>query len=82
MICLVIIGQDVSHVKDCDLDEVRVIFAINVAHLEYADNFRIFPLNMSEEYMAKRNLGCCGSWNIQFKCLSGNIYWIGCNYGH
>lgn len=71
-----------SRVKKQDLDEVRVAFAVNIIHLEYADNFRIYPLEQKEEFYEQESRGCCGSWNSQYKCLSGNIYWIGCNYGH
>ena len=69
-------------VKDEDKDEVACEFAINVSHLEYADNFRVFPLNKTKEYYNIKNKGCCGFFDIQVKCKSGNIYWIGCNYGH
>lgn len=65
-----------------DLDEIVVAFSVNVAHLEYADNFRIYPAHQEKEYMKQKNKGCCGSWNTQYKCLSGNIYFLGCNYGH
>ncbi len=71
-----------SRVLQEDLDEVLVQFAVAVSQLEYADNFRIFPLNMEKEFYEVEAKGCCGSFNSQMKCLSGNIYWIGCNYGH
>lgn len=69
-------------VKQEDIDEVRVLFAINIAHMTCPDNFRIHPLQQKEAFYSQANKGCCGSWNSQIKCLSGNIYWIGCNYGH
>ncbi len=71
-----------SRVQPQDLDEVRVAFAVKVSHLEYADNFRIYPLAEKEAFYKQADRGCCGSWNGQTKCLSGNIYWVGCNYGH
>jgi hypothetical protein len=71
-----------SRVKEQDLDEIVTAFSVNVAHLDYADNFRIYPLNQRKEFKEQADSGCCGSWNSQYKCLSGNIYWIGCNYGH
>lgn len=69
-------------VRKQDLEEIVIAFAVNVAQLEYADNFRIYPLHQAREYKAQANRGCCGSWDTQYKCLSGNIYWRGCNYGH
>lgn len=69
-------------VKKQDLDEVVVAFAVKVAHLEYADNFRVYPLYQEKEFKQQADRGCCGSWDTQYKCLSGNIYWMGCNYGH
>jgi hypothetical protein len=70
------------YVKQEDLDEVVVQFALLVSELDYADNYRIFPLHMEKEFYAVAEKGCCGNVNSQMKCLSGNIYWIGCNYGH
>jgi hypothetical protein len=70
------------YVKQEDLDEVVVQFALLVSELDYADNYRIFPLHMEKEFYDIAKKGCCGSVNSQMKCLSGNIYWIGCNYGH
>lgn len=69
-------------VRKQDLEEIVVAFSVNVAQLEYADNFRIYPLHQKKEYIAQANRGCCGFWDTQYKCLSGNIYWMGCNYGH
>lgn len=71
-----------QYVDSKDLDEVSVAFALATCKLDYADNFRIFPLHMIEEFYSVANKGCCGSFNSQIKCLSNNIYWIGCNYGH
>ncbi len=71
-----------QHVQKQDLDEVMVNFSLLITDLEYADNFRIFPLSMEKQFLEKKNRGCCGSFNTQYKCLSGNIYWVGCNYGH
>lgn len=69
-------------VQSQDLDEVKVSFALMIVGLEYADNFRIYPLWMKNDYLDQKDRGCCGSVDSQVKCKSGNIYWIGCNYGH
>lgn len=71
-----------QYVKKEDIEEVAIAFAVEVSHLDYADNFRIFPLHMEQQFNQIKDKGCCGSFNSQVKCLSGNIYWIGCNYGH
>lgn len=71
-----------AQVKVEDLDEVRCMFAVQVAHLQYADNFRIYALEQSKRFYEQASKGCCGSWDSQYKCLSGNIYWVGCNFGH
>lgn len=69
-------------VKDKDKLEVAVAFSIYASHLEYADNFRIRPIIQTKEFWDIEKKGCCGSWNSQVKTKAGNIYWIGCNYGH
>lgn len=71
-----------SRVSPQDLDEVRVVLAVNTIHLHCVDNERIYPLKEKEAFYQQADKGCCGSWNSQIKCLSGTIYWIGCNYGH
>lgn len=71
-----------SQVKEEDLDEVRVIFAVNIIGYEHADNLRVYPVAQKEAFYRQADKGCCGSWNSQIKCISGNIYWVGCNYGH
>lgn len=71
-----------AQVKTEDLDEVRCMFAVQIAHLEYADNFRIYSLAQTKQFYEHAAKGCCGSWDSQYKCLSGNIYWVGCNFGH
>ncbi len=71
-----------KYVKAEDLDEVWVRFSVLVSHLLYADNYRIFPLHMEKQFKEIAVKGCCGSVNTQYKCLSGNVYWVGCNYGH
>lgn len=71
-----------QHVNPKDRMEIAIAFSIEVSHLEYADNFRIFPMSMTKEYWAAEQRGCCGSWNSQVKTKSGRLYWLGCNYGH
>lgn len=71
-----------NRVQNQDLDEVQVAFACMISDLEYVDNFRIYPLWMKNDYLDQRDRGCCGSADSQVKCKSGNIYLIGCNYGH
>lgn len=71
-----------QHVHPDDLDEMVVNFAVLVGGLDCSDNYRIFPLHMGKEFKTIANKGCCGSVNHQYKCLSGRIYWAGCNYGH
>lgn len=69
-------------VKQQDLDEVQVSFAMMLSDLEYTDNFRIYPLYQKQEFYEQAEKGCCGSINRYVKCKSGRIYLIGCNYGH
>lgn len=71
-----------QHVKKEDLDEVWVRFALAVNGVMYADNFRVFPLDMRKKYDELRRRGCCGFWDTEYKCVSGNVYLMGCNYGH
>lgn len=65
-----------------DIDEVRVNFALMISHLEYCDNFHVYPSRMSKQFFKEAQTGCCGRCNLNVKCVSGNSYWIGCNYGH
>lgn len=69
-------------VKEKDLNEVLVHFALMVCQLENSDNYRIYPLEMKKEFLEVASRGCCLVKNSQIKCESGNIYWVGCNYGH
>jgi hypothetical protein len=71
-----------DRVKAQDVSEVRVSFALMITDLEYNDNWRVEPISRTKEFWEIANSGCCGSANTQVKCQSGNIYWIGCNYGH
>lgn len=71
-----------QYVKQEDVEEVKVAFAVNVAGLQYADNFRIFPYSMLNDYKKVKEKGCCGFFDSSVKCVSGNIYLIGCNFGH
>ena len=70
------------HVRQEDLDEVKVAFALMVSDLEYANNYRAFPDTMWDEYELIKRKGCCGSWNTSVRCASGKNYLIGCNFGH
>lgn len=70
-----------------DVDEVRVAFALCIYEggLDYADNFRVARVGDKQgtaAYHERKRQGCCGYFDSQVKCLSGRIYWIGCNYGH
>lgn len=69
-------------VSEKDMDEVKVAFALMITGLDRCDNFRIYPLWQKKEYFEQQQQGCCGNIDSQIKCKSGNIYWIGCNYGH
>jgi hypothetical protein len=71
-----------KNVKYEDYDEVKITFALAIVGLINTDNFRIYPLKEESQFYAQAEKGCCGSFNSQVKCKSGNIYWIGCNYGH
>lgn len=71
-----------GRVTAIDLDEVKTHFIVNVSKLDFADNFRVYPISQQKEYNDQKNKGCCGFWDVQFKCKSGNIYLLGCNYGH
>ena len=80
--CYGLVANVFDKVKAIDLDEVKAHFIVNVSKLEFADNFRVYPLSQEKEYTEQQNKGCCGFWDVQFKCKSGNIYLLGCNYGH
>lgn len=71
-----------KHVEQGDLDEVLVSFSLLVSDLQYSDNYRVFPWSMKKEYYAKSAGGCCGSWDTSLRCKSGNVYLMGCNFGH
>ena len=52
--------------------------------LENADNFRAFRFKddfLFEEYVKAGKRGCCGAYygSITYE---GDIWYIGCNYGH
>lgn len=52
--------------------------------LEYADNWRIArPENATERlfYDEVESRGCCGSFNTIIT-VDGEVWMIGCNYGH
>lgn len=70
------------NVRYKDKEEVGIALMMSEAGCEHVDNYRVFPLHRKEEHFAVRNRGCCGSFDSQVKCRSGNIYWIGFNYGH
>lgn len=77
------VGTGFLHrVHHADVEQVRVMFAVHVSHLDCADNFRVYPLREGKAFFAQAARGCCGEWNSQIRCDSGRIYWVGCNYGH
>lgn len=65
-----------------DKAEVLTKFTIGLLSLDNPYNFRIFPHDQREEFYEVADKGCCGSWNETMKCSSGNMYRLGCNYGH
>jgi len=69
-------------VRQEDLKQLKVDFAVYVSHLSCADNFRVARLHDERSFYAQAARGCCGEWNSQVVCRSGNVYWVGCNYGH
>lgn len=71
-----------SLVRKKDKLEVAIAFSVEVSHLENPDNFRIKPVANAKDFWEQERRGCCGSWNSQVKTSSGQLYWIGCNYGH
>lgn len=73
---------DFANVHPKDQDEIKQVFALSTDTLDYVTDVRVFPLKDKEKFNAIRDRGCCGSWNSQYKCRSGRIYLLGCNYGH
>lgn len=69
-------------VRSEDLNEVKVDFAAVISQFYRADNFRIARLIDEDAFYAQAAKGCCGAWDSQVVCRSGNVYWVGCNYGH
>ena len=65
-----------------DREEVGIALMLAWQGCEYVDNCRVFPIRQTKEHFAVRDKGCCGSFDSQVKCQSGNVYWIGFNYGH
>lgn len=62
-----------------------LLYEINKAELEYADNYRAYRwkdgLHIGS-YKKAVNNGCCGEAQWWTKSRSGDIWRIGCNYGH
>lgn len=62
-----------------------LLYEINKAELEYADNYRAYRwkdgLHIGA-YKKATNSGCCGEAQWWTKSRSGDIWRIGCNYGH
>lgn len=66
-----------------DLFEVmdELTYQINRLGLEYADTFRVTPVEDGiEAHISKQS--CCGAWEATHTCKSGRTYFIGCNHGH
>lgn len=72
-----------SYVRPEDYEQVREEFNQHVERInDNCDNYRIFPESMSAEYDKVSDHGCCGSFDKELTCKSGNVYLIGFNYGH
>ena len=57
-------------------------YEIDRQGLEFADSFRAYRRRgsyLKEQFEAAR--GCCGSWEGQ-TVVNGEVWIIGCNYGH
>jgi hypothetical protein len=55
--------------------------------LDCSDNYRVCVSDVnkfkSEEYTTIKNRGCCGEYDeFVYNPVTGNYFWIGCNYGH
>lgn len=53
--------------------------------LEYADNYRAYRHKdgkFQEDYDDAVQHGCCGYWDIDYTDTHGDVWTIGCNYGH
>lgn len=71
---------------DClaqDRDELleELDYEVGRNGLEYADTYRATPIDQGYAEHAQK-VGCCGVYETHHKCRSGNMYYLGCNYGH
>jgi hypothetical protein len=62
-----------------------LLYEINKHNLEYADNYRAYNWTTGvhkKPYTKALESGCCGQFDTWTKDREGNIWRIGCNYGH
>jgi hypothetical protein len=65
--------------------EVYECLAKMLARLEYVDNIRWarkWDGGAAEAYEKARDGGCCGSYDTEVETESGDVWLLGCNYGH
>ena len=62
-----------------------LLYEINRHNLENVDNYRAFNWTRGthkNSYRRAAERGCCGEFERWTKDTKGNIWKIGCNYGH
>tara|TARA_Y100001963_G_scaffold125455_1_gene177066 strand:+ start:2584 stop:2811 length:228 start_codon:yes stop_codon:yes gene_type:complete len=53
--------------------------------LDYADNYRCYRKRDGlgkERYDEAKSSGCCGSADWEYTSKDGEVWIVGCNYGH
>jgi hypothetical protein len=68
-------------------DEIIEAIGYEVGHndLDYDDNYRAYRHKddkFREDYEMSLDAGCCGFFDVHYTDLSGDVWTIGCNYGH
>lgn len=61
---------------------VRVATSVLREDVEFVDSYRAFPVHMEKEYQKFLSHCCCGFYDERLTTCSGNLYYIGFNYGH
>lgn len=85
--------KELSELKELDLFKFvpykdRIEIAVRLAtcilreDVEFVDSHRVFPVSMEREYQEFLKKCCCGFYDERMKTRSGNLYYIGFNYGH
>ena len=62
-----------------------IMHEVVLADLEFYDNFRAYRHkdNMfKKEYDEAYDWGCCGFFDTDYTDTNGDVWTIGCNYGH